>query len=110
MERANQETLLTLQAEGAERERAQLELDLVKRAEELRKARATEDQIKKDADNQRIALNDRLASEALSLEEQTQLDLAEVRLAGAAGNAAAERAAQIEILSIRLELIGRAHV
>ena len=108
LERANQETLLTLQAEGAERERAQLELDLVKRAEELRKARATEDQIKKDADNQRIALNDRLASEALSLEEQTQLDLAEVRLAGAAGNAAAERAAQIEILSIRLEFAQRA--
>ena len=108
LERANQETLLSLQAEGAERERAQLELDLVKRADELRKARATEDQIKKDADKQRIALNDRLASEALSLEEQTQLDLAEVRLAGAEGNAAAERAAQIEILSIRLEFAQRA--
>jgi len=108
LERANQETLLSLQAEGADRERAQLELDLKARAEELRKARATDAQIEADATNQRIALNDRLASEALSLEEQTQLDLAEVRLAGAAGNAAAERAAQIEILSIRLEFAQRA--
>lgn len=107
-ERANQETLLSIQAEGADRERAQLELDLQARAEELRKAGATEEQITRDATNKRIALNDRLASEALSLEEQTQLDLAEVRLAGAAGNAAAERAAQIEILSIRLEFAQRA--
>lgn len=108
LERANLETLLTIQAEGADRQRQQLELDLVARAEVLRKAGATEAQIVQDADRQRFELNQKLAEEALSLEEQTQVDLIEARTAGGRGNAAAERAAQIEILSVRLEFAQRA--
>lgn len=103
LNRANQETLLSIQAEGADRARAQLELDLVKRAEDLRKAGATDAQITADATAKRAALNLKIAQESIDLEEQTQLDLIAARTAGKDGNTAAERAAQIEILSVRLE-------
>lgn len=101
-------TLLELEGETAEARRKELELDLAERAQELKRAGATEAQIAADAAKRRAALEREISQDALKLEEQIQLDLIAARTAGAKGNAAAERAAQIEVLNVKIEFAEKA--
>lgn len=101
-------TLLDLEAESAQKRRDELNLDLAARAIELREAGATEAQITADAALKRRALEREIQSDALSLEEQTQLDMIAARVAGSKGNAATERAAQIEVLNVKIEFAEKA--
>lgn len=101
-------TLLEIEAQTAETRRKELELDLAARARELKDAGATDAQITEDAIKKRKALEQSIAGDALRLEEQTQLDVIAAKLAGAKGNAEAERAAQMEVLAVKIEFAEKA--
>lgn len=108
LQRDHARTLLDLEAETADKRRKDLELDLAERAIELKKAGATEAQITADAALKRRALEREISTDALQLEQQTQLDFLAARVAGSKGNAAAERAAQIEVLNVKIEFAEKA--
>ena len=108
LQRENDETLAELFADSQQRQLAELDRTLAERAEKLRKAKATDAEIEADAQRVTEDLQAKFASERLSLEEQTQIDLIEARQAGSRGNEAQERANQLELLAVKLEFAEKA--
>lgn len=103
IDRANIAVRLTLIQDTNERERLELEQTLTERAEALRLAGATEQQILQDAANKRTELIRSQGERTIALEQRIAIAEIEQRKRGAEGEEEFERQKQAAILKIKIE-------
>lgn len=87
---------------------AELDALLAERAAKLKAAGATEAEIEADAGRQTGVVQKKIATDRLALEEQTQVDLLEAKLAAAKGDEAQEVAIQEQILKVKIDYAKKA--
>lgn len=103
LEQENQKTLAELNPDLAARERAQLEVDLAQRAEVLRKAGATQEQIIADQANKRAELEASISQRQIDLIERTGVAEVEAWQSNGQAQEDFEKAQSEAILKIRIQ-------
>lgn len=95
--------LLSLQMESEAKALAQFDLDWIERAKKLKAAGATDEQIEQERLTQRRLAQAKYQQDALSIEEQTQINIINARQRGKESEVQFETQKQIDILNVQLE-------